>query len=688
MTTYFCHSGVTGNAAYPTISGHRLSGRAKLCGPDTATSDPVTPNDINAGTDPALPWQSLAQALLAGGNDNTLYLAGRHYVDLGYVAGDVAALDFTELFRFTVAQWSGMDPFVLYACVKVASVWADAGGGAWTTNIGAGLLLAGVYHDWDLATKINSAGNGERKSSYKFTGAAATAAATTTAVAADYSDDAATAKTAVLAAVTATRGAWDYNGTTGLLTVATPGGGTPATKSANGLAYVVKDLLGIAFHSSTGANASNQDNTVSGLGFAMFTDSGSPSPGGTCVFSAGADRCTVQNCWMDDHGLHAISWGSGCTNNTTNSNTINGEGNAIAGNSIVFNAGGTTGGNANHVTGCKSIRDIVYSHSLLDDGGLPWNRGNAVGGFYAHGGGGSEVRDVEFVNCQVIEFVPASGSADVVVKYYGANCSTPSDVTNPETFPFRIRQTDPTIKTIKNGTFLPDQGVTLNWAFIGCRLDMSGQARLSNGFGVELVSVTGTTLHVGCEIVANLTNGNGSEPCAPFRIGANQTLRFLNCSIYDAASAHSAHKYSVVEWFDAAATLYMSGCIVGYRDVTTGTFQVLSTDPATAARVNVSDNLYWNVGATTYADQASRNTLAELDPNGVALAANPNSDTTGASLEPTGAVKALKKTLASHATYGFNGRAYGGLYGGWQPGSGGGRVKRLGGGRAFRLNRV
>lgn len=718
MTTYYVTSNTTGNAADP------VTGVAKVCGPDTASTGPVG-SDTNDGLSAATPILTLAQLPFctpAPTSGDTINIAGRHYMDVNLAGTGNGAIDFVEASNITIQQWSGQDPAMITPGILVGKTggWSSPGAGQIVKTTTTNLVILHATYDYEWATNMDSlgrrkafcrgptakgvnprgtwtqptvyaVGDSVRDTTANITYICITAHTSGGALPISTNADAAkwesyaTQKTAALAAAGTTVSKWAYDHFSGEISfgLASTQTGTVAannlTSNANGPMVIPRNNRGIVFHGNTTAENLNSGNVIDGINFFAFCDAISTSPGGCAIVMASAGSCTTKNCRHWDAGLHAESWGSGCSNNTSQDNVVVGMGNAGS-NGFVFNATGTTAGSPNQTRGDRCVRNIVYANSLLDHSGLPWLRGSAVGGFYAHGssGAGNYVTDVEWLNCQVIEYIPASGSPDAVVQFLGNDMQAPSDLNNPETYPLRIRQTDPSIKTLTNGTYTADQSITFYIAYINCRIDKTKLNSLSNGYCYETQSVTGGYFFDGCEGVASFQNGNGATNVAWFNVGTAATIRRRNCSLYDNRSgSHAVNKTYSIDYFNAAPNgttglgVIANGDIYGYRDVTTTPasathfYRIVAGDTGINAQyLDYNNCLYFNTGADEVADDSSRDADAEwiatVDAGAVNNAAvNPFSDTTGASLDLTGAAQALIFQSTVHPTFDILRRPYG-----------------------------
>lgn len=684
-TVYYVHSGITG-------ADNSLG---SMTGADAAAVvNAITPSDSNPGTDPSLPFLTLAKAQAAMTSGDTLNIAGRFY-DTGSNYWTL-----TDKSNITIRQWFGQAPAAIYGFRKPGgtdvnssgvidagedtdgshTAWASAGSGCFTKTLVSGLLTTpvAVAFDYDLAANIDASGRHKA-----FLAPAGHSAWSSRA----FDDSGAAAVTAVAAAATATRGAWDYNSTSRLMTIKLPNGADPAAKAANGVAIVSSARVAFRIAASGTTEGLNPGYTLEDLSFLGFCDSVTASPAGSPVAGAGCDRLLVRRCVFEDCGLHALSLGSGCTNNVTASNVYRGCGKNCS--FVVFNAGGPTGVDTNTVRGCRCYGDVAYANTMLDHAGIPVDPG-PVTGFYAHGNAATNyITDAEFRDCRVIGYIPAAGTPDSTVPFSADNCAAPADAADPFTYPYRVRQTDPLIRTVTNGVTQGSQGVTKYIAWINCRLDYTTLYALP-GFdivwGEDAGGSVGCHFFDGCEFVADFRNNTGQDYSCFVSLGAAFTVRARNSAFYDMAAAHAdAHPYHV---FRTAATpngttglgVFASQCVMGFRTGDGGTraFKVIKDNGAVASSFfHFNDNTYLNVGAATWSDNTGYDSTAEwtanVDATPFLTATNPFADPTGASLRLAGAaawrrkdIGAATATMAGHSRLGSNGQAYARNYGPWQ----------------------
>lgn len=684
MTTWYVAGEFTGNAAFPTITGHPNSGRAQMCGPDTANPD--AGNDSNTGDSPSQAFATLDQSFFTPQPGDTVKLAGRIRADITS-AHALLVDDGGGGVRFE--QWEGKAPACVRAELKAGTTgWAGSSNG-FAKTIDTTLSIYDVAWDWDLAANVNTSGasgHGLRWShlvppsinGIKARGAWATVpyaigdsvtesgttyiclVAHTGGV---FADDLAAAKwetyatrrAAVVGGSSATRGAWVYNFANGELVVRLPGNVSPATPSANGVEYVLHDRTAIRFAASGGGN--NTSVIFDGITFQRWNDARATSPAGNSVFVANGVSCEVDGCVFEEAGDHACAFGSKVLSNTVHDCGFYGAANGSF--VVVFNASG--GGNSS--TSCRCYSNIARISSLLDHGGLTVNRSTGTIFGYVHGAHTS----VEWYDNDVELYIPPSGSPDTFFDYHSADATAPSNLHAWNTYPVIVRSC-----TTTNATYTPDQGVTSYIAWINCDRDSGQQDALSNGVAIELTSVTGVWIYVGCDITTTLRNTNGQAICSVWKIGAASSVYRYNCSVYDYASAHTDAKIYAIDWLaHANADVFDNGSILGYRtaEAATETLQVSAGDAAIAASAHdYNDCLYFNVSADAWSSNASFDTptewLANVDTGRVDNGTtSPFSDATGADLALTATAQALRKFLSTHADNDIQGNGYAGNYG-------------------------
>ena len=642
QTTWYVCSGITGADA------------GGITGPDVAIT--IAASDSNAGTDPAFPLLTLGvgglQSRMSDGD--TACLSGRFSIPDSTPIGFSSPLACN---RRTFAQWPGMAPAVIRGSNKVsASGWVPTGTAAFTKNIGAGLgaTLATVVFDYDSAGNLSPLGDGSPDPTLGRRTSHLTPAT----------------ESAVLAAgPNRPSGIYYYNNATGFLTVCLPGGASPASAVANGIEYSVRGRNAFYLTSTSNNDRVNAGNVFQGLRFVLWADAGTGSPRGTPIVIGNGDGTLITGCVFEDSGIHSYSFGSRCTNNSCINNVHIGM--APGGIASVFNASGSTAGAPNAAWGCRIVGDVVYANSFLAHDGTLANRGSAVGAFICHG----PITDISLENFQVKEYTPPGGAApDACTQFSVADAPPPADRFDPATYAVRIRQTDPALATVSNGTAWPNQSVVSNAAYMNCVLRFPQLAASGTGSMIDLRGCVGTTGFFGCEFTADL--GNPAVPVAMFTIGAKSSIVNVNCSGYDTASTHGPQKYSVYRYAAAGGTIFDFQSAWGFRSTIGGSRYVCTGDAAIGSAYHwFQDTAFWNVGATTYSENGAFNTSAEWSTvidavlGGVTLhlAENPFIDTTGASgLAPTPAFASLKKLIDVHAEDGVNGHSYDGSYGAYQ----------------------
>lgn len=704
MATYYVSSGIKGNAAHPVTSV------ADYCGPDTSDGTAGDDGTLDA-TNPATPLASLTGLQFY----STQPVAG----DVVYIAGRIRneALDY--IFSIdntgggvTYKQWPGRSPAMLRGdlmpggtlannLTASATYWQTATNGWKMVCDGSngkadlrdattsGIAVIDVALDWDAALNIDTVGR--RKSHFT---AAANAAAIT-------------------GGTRGAQGKYFLDSATGTLYILLPtnnGGSSqandPTSVLANGITITINQKGGMAFKNSGGVTP-NDDVVVDGLNFGMFSDTTSTSPIGTSIYFQSGSGCTVKNCRFEDSGIHAISFGTTMSNCVTQDNVYIGIGKSStnAGSMHVINpATGQTS------VGMRAYNELAYLNSLLAHDGTIVSTAAQVIGFFSHYSGTATLNDIEYVNCRVIGYTPPSGSQDVSDPFtcsHKAGATAPSDPLNFETYPIRVRQTIPSIKTVDNCAYSPSGSGIQTMGWLNCRLHWDRFAAAGTGNLFDRRG-TGTQYHgfFGCTFVYN-TQGVVYSTNA-FVIADGGTLVLVDCSVFDYGSSFSgtgaiyfaAIKYTgTTDVVKAYQTVFGFGSkdnrFLCYGDGGAGfnagaghTFSncvVFNCRGASAgfADTNYSQNTNYNTSALWASVIDSGNTDTLTSPYAVV--------TSSTDLTPTDAVRVIKKRLTTHASRGVNGRPYDGTAGAYQYGSdGGGGLGRTGaraGGRLTRLTR-
>ena len=660
MASLYVYSGVTGNTAHP------VTGVAQVCGPDTAYPvSGVTPDDGGTGGT-SDPFQNFSIVGLSALSNDVVYIAGRHYVSMSdYTVGSRVAF-ITEENDISFRQWPGMPPAQLYGCIKVGTSWTLAAANVYTKSIDVGLNIQDVVFDYNQSGNIDAAG---RRKSHGFPSASAAAAA------------------AAAGGGAGTKFFWFYDNGTGLLTIGCPTDLDPRTPAGDGVFCVPASWNTIEVGGSILNDQNHGATDIEGIQFLCNGSDLTGASGTRTVYLRSSTGARVANCRFEDSGLHSVGIGDRVINTSISGNAHIGYAPGCI--FVAMSSQGTTGGVANKVNGVRVNGDIMYCNSLLDRAGLTVARATSGGGIYFHGIAASSnyVTDAEAINCQVFEYQQPSGADDIVSQYQCSDTQAPSSVLNPETYPVRFRWTNPNIKGINQGTFLPDGGYTSHMAFINARLHMTRFGSLSNGFAFDFSANTGNILFWGCELPVNMNTG---RDMGVVRVGANANVRMVNCSAYDFASTGKdpTKKYAIGN-YNGGGTISAIGCSFGFRTEAGagggGTRYVTFGDAAIGAGSHVfTDNVYFNVGAATWSENASFNAdsewLSTIDTGQINnTTTNSFTNVDGSNLDLTTAAKAIKKLLLIHTTTGVNNRPYNGQYGAWQYGGG----SALGGGGAI-----
>ena len=614
-------------------------------------------SDLNAGTDPAHPLLTLGASGLQGrmADGDTAYISGRFYIP------DSTPVAFHKPISCngcTFAQWPGMPPAMIRGSNKAGvSGWTPTGVAAFTKNIGSGLgaTLATVVFDYDSVQNIGSLD--DNPGAYPSLGRR-------------MSHLTPTAEADVLAApADGTSGKYCYNNASGFLTVVLQRGTSPNAATSNGIEYSVRGRLGFYLTADSDSDRANSSNTFRGLRFALWADGASGSPKGTPIVISSGDRTTIADCIFEDSGIHSYSFGQRCTLNTCTNNTHIGM--APVGIACVFNATGSTNGDPNTSWGCRITNEAVYANSFLAHDGSLANRGSAVGGFICHGG----VADIELENFRVVEYTPPDGGPpDRCVHFTVADAPPPGNRFDPGTYPVRVRQTDPALITIANGTTWPNQGMTSSAAYVNCVFRFPQLETYPSTSMIDLRSYVGTTGFFGCEFTAKL--GNPAVSVAMFTIGADSSIVTVNCSGYDTSLTHGPRQYSIYRYDGLGGRVYDTQSVWGFRSVTTGTRHACIGDAAIGAdHHSICDTAFWNVGADTFSENAGFHSselwsaVIDAAAGGVTLdlVENPFLDPTGqGGLAPAWGFKQLVKFVVPHVEQGVNGYRYDGRYGAYQ----------------------
>lgn len=128
--------------------------------------------------------------------------------------------------------------------------------------------------------------------------------------------------------------------------------------------------------------------------------------------------------------------------------------------------------------------------------------------------------------------------------------------------------------------------------------------------------------------------------------------------------------------------IVLRGCLLSFDGAgqASRTFRAVNGDAACPIGVDIQDCAFWGVTTDEWSENASFNSDVEWAAamtGTVVLAADPFAGVAVGSLEPTAAFRAITSRITPHAALGFNGKPYGGQYGGAQYGGGGALIGAL-----------
>jgi hypothetical protein len=630
VPVYYVHSGIRG------------SDSDQLTGFDVPIL--VGASDANPGTDPGAPLQSLgATGLQSKTPPFVAYVAGRFYTP------DSSAFAFVKTTApgVEIHQWPGQTPAQIKMSNQIGLGWTELGGGVYTKTCDAspdlrGANVSAICIDYEWSGNVDSVGRHRCFLPIQTNPAAAVAAAGTA------------------------KGGIYLDRTTGIVTLGLPAGqASPNAPHANGVEYVVAARGGIALI-PTSADPPNPGIVIDGLHIGPCCGAGaSPTGCGIAIFNSSG--LLLANNTITDHGVHAISLGLRCLNDTTRNNTAIGM--TDASNSYVWDVSG----HGNQATNCKSLGDKVYANSLLACDGKSLVPAGGIGGFYVHG----QVHDIEYVNCQTFEYeandpMDRVGPADFSQEdsdLVGTTLVTPSDVNDPETYPIRWRRTNPAEFGFNQSTCFPAVGLSAYVAFINERFDGSKFGRQFAGNYIDRSAATGGLWALfGCEGVINM---GAARDMAAFAVGPLARLMLVNTSFYDAAPSHTANRFALIN-FAGGGQVTAIGTVWGFRSSDTGAFMVSFGDAWVPAASHLFTSCeFWNVGAMSYSENAAFATGAQwasaIDIGAVVPVSDPFADNTGLTgLGLTELEQARLNLRTPHAALGVNGLAYSGNYGAYQ----------------------
>jgi hypothetical protein len=631
QTVYYVHSGIAG------------SGADQITGGDVTVA--VNASDANPGTDPAAPLRTLGPAgLQSKPAPFVAYIAGRFYTpdsrQFAFNKFDASGVE--------IRQWPGQTQAQIKMSNQVGAGWSDFGGGVFVKVCDSSPDLRGANVtafciDYEWAGNIDSVG---RHHCFlpMVTSAAAAAAAAGTAQGGTYLDTA-----------------------TGALTLGLPAGqASPNAPSANGVEYIVAARAGVALLSNGGNTPVSTGNVVDGLRVGPCCGAG-VAPLGCGIAMMNSRGFVISNNIITDHGVHALSLGNRCIDDTTSNNTAIGMTDGAI--SYVWDANGDPASN------CRSLGDKAYLNSLLGCDGRGLRRCSLMG-FYVHG----LVHDIEYDNCQTFEYPannPMDGAAPADFNQEDpGSIVAPSDINDPETYPIRWRRTIPGEWGFNDSTGFFDENTRGYVAFINERFDGRnfGPRAPGTAYINRRSMVQGRWGLFGCEVELNMSGG---RDMAAIAIGNGSSVTLVNSSFYDMAPTHTLNKYALVS-YAGVGTATATGCLWGFRSNDTGTFMVSFGDSMFGPEAHLFTACeLWQVGSATYSENpafsAAAQWAANVDVVGIAAGANPFADPSGASgLALSDLEKARISRWSPHAVLGVNGAGYFGNYGAYQYPDGGG----------------
>src|SRR5262249_9988713 len=148
------------------------------------------------------------------------------------------------------------------------------------------------------------------------------------------------------------------------------------------------------------------------------------------------------------------------------------------------------------------------------------------------------------------------------------------------TYPVRWRRTNPAEFGFNQSRMFPDVGVRGYVAFINERFDGRGLGPGPSRWYIDRRSMTGGDWGVfGLEGSRTMP---GQRDMAVFSVGPRTGLTLVNTTFYDAAPAHTANKFALVN-YEGGGVVNAVGSMWGFRANDTGTFMVSMGDGAIGA---------------------------------------------------------------------------------------------------------
>lgn len=564
-----------------------------------------TGNNSASGTSPTAPLKSLP-ADNSVANGDTIYCAEK------IRASNDAAVTAAYTKRLNILQWEGMPQADIRADFVYPNSGWSAATNAWSRTHGAGLTINAVTWKWDES--IDASGR-------------------------HYGHLVAESDVADVTGATGDIGRYNYNSTTGVMTVYL-GGANP-----NGSLYrvtVVNNVQANAI-SFTGQNGS----IVRGLYFSLYAIPVSEGNFGWAVSFDNHKNWLVDGCVARDCGAHAFG-AVGSAGSVTGGQFRNCQawGLRPAGSHYVFYQAAAFGSLAGSADGCVSH---LYRWLGTDGNTLEDLATDAKQAFNGHSDGGTTLGNIMWNNCRYVEYE----AGDLAVSF--TNVAAPSDALDWNTFSVRLDNcTFENMAQLRHGDSI---------AFRRCRLllPQAGPSQLNGSGGYIQFTGSGSKVVMeACEIIANTTDA-GNECLGITPLGSVQ-LALINTSVWDSGTTAGRYRFN----FGAnVGTLYMRGCIVDGRTAS----GLLYDDES--ATLDIIDNRYRNISTGQWSFVETRDAQAEflatVDTSGGVLSAVPyTSSTTNTDLRLNAAASVLRRgTTLIVPDYGING-SYGGSFGAWQ----------------------
>lgn len=491
---------------------------------------------------------------------------------------------------------------------------------------------------------------------------------------------------------TGSKGRWNYNTATKVLTVYLGGDNPNSSGKVVNVCFVPASQAGLI--TITGGSG----NTVQGLNFTFCPAPAASGQVGWGVIFTSSPNSTGVNLVGRDLGAHAFgayasgSSASGCTfTNCESWSGRNGGGGAF----IHYTTSAFT------LTG-QRINCRVYAYRYLGLDGLTRDDGTVAQdaftgfAFYAHADSGSPITDLLDDGCTVA-YLENPGFAWVA--YYAANITAAGDASVWSSHAYRVDRSQIVygcMETMSNAN---------NYAYRRCTFQQTRQ--LSDGSGGTRGAWTlwtgagaGSILFEACEFILDLDDASAGAggPVRAFTVNAtsnDSVMRFVNCSMHDTSTQTASDFRAFFDYIGANANLFrVNGCSISY--LTSGSTRALciADSGTSAANHGFSDNAYWQINdsSSRWSQNSSFDTAAEwianVDTAGRVLstAAFPNAPT-ALSLTSASSLWPLRRTTSTVVpAAGING-PYTTFYGAYQysagrppvqPGDGGGTTAMMG----------